>query len=51
MLVDGLAGLVWSSQGRPPVVFESRVSAGAIVEISMIADPNHLAELPLAPLD
>ena len=51
MLVDGLAGLVWSSQGRPRVVFECWVSAGAIVEISMIADPNHLAELQLAPLD
>ena len=51
MLVDGLAGLVWSSEGRPRVVFECRVSAGAIVEISMIADPDRLAELPLAPLD
>jgi hypothetical protein len=51
MLVDGLAGLVWSSEGRPRVVFECRVSAGAIVEISMIADPDRLAELQLAPLD
>jgi RNA polymerase sigma-70 factor (ECF subfamily) len=51
MLVDGLAGLVWSSEGRPRVVFECRVSAGAIVGISMIADPDRLAELQLAPLD
>ncbi|HYZ13613.1 MAG TPA: sigma-70 family RNA polymerase sigma factor [Actinomycetota bacterium] len=51
MLVDGLAGLVWSSEGRPRVVFECTVSAGAIVEISMIADPDRLAELQLAPLD
>ena len=51
MLVDGLAGLVWSPEGRPRVVFECRVSAGAIVEISMIADPDRLAELQLAPLD
>jgi hypothetical protein len=51
MIVDGLAGLVWSSEGRPRVVFECRVSAGAIVEISMIADPDRLAELQLAPLD
>jgi hypothetical protein len=28
-----------------------QVSAGAIVEISMIADPDRLAELQLAPLD
>jgi RNA polymerase sigma factor (sigma-70 family) len=51
MLVDGLAGLVWFSEGRPRVVFECRVSAEAIVEISMIADPDRLAELQLAPLD
>ena len=51
MLVDGLAGLVWSSEGRPRVVFECRVSAGAIVEISMIADPDRFAELQLAPFD
>ena len=51
MLVDGFAGLVWSSEGRPRVVFECRVSAGAIVAISMIADPDRLAELQLAPLD
>jgi RNA polymerase sigma-70 factor (ECF subfamily) len=51
MLVDGLAGLVWSSEGRPRVVFECRVSAAAIVEISMVADPDRLAELQLAPLD
>jgi RNA polymerase sigma factor (sigma-70 family) len=51
MLVDGLAGLVWSSEGRPRVVFECRVSGEAIMEISMIADPDRLAELQLAPLD
>jgi RNA polymerase sigma factor (sigma-70 family) len=51
MLVDGLAGFVWSSEGRPRVVFECTVSAGAIVEISMIADPGRLTELELAPLD
>jgi RNA polymerase sigma-70 factor (ECF subfamily) len=51
MLVDGLAALVWSSEGTPRVVFECTVSAGAIVEISMIADPDRLAELQLAPLD
>jgi RNA polymerase sigma factor (sigma-70 family) len=51
MLVDGLAGLVWSSEGRPRVVFECRVSGEAILEISMIADPDRLAELQLAPLD
>jgi RNA polymerase sigma factor (sigma-70 family) len=51
MLVDGLAGLVWSFEGRPRVVFECRVSDGAIVEISLIADHERLAELHLAPLD
>jgi hypothetical protein len=33
------------------VVFECSVSAGSIVEISMIADPDLLGELQLAPLD
>ena len=51
MLVNGLTGLVWSSEGRPRVVFECTVVGDAIVEISMVAGRDRLAALDLAPLD
>jgi RNA polymerase sigma factor (sigma-70 family) len=51
VLVNGAAGLVWSSGGTPRVVFEFTVANGTIVEIDMIAEPARLRAVELAPLD
>jgi RNA polymerase sigma factor (sigma-70 family) len=51
VLVNGVPGLVWSAEGRPQVVFDFRIADGAIVRIDMVADPERLAGLDLAPLD
>jgi RNA polymerase sigma-70 factor (ECF subfamily) len=50
-LVDGSVGLVWSTGGRPRVVFGLTIVRGKILEITMVADPQRLRELDLAALD
>ena len=50
-LVDGDAGAVWASGGRPRVVFGFTISDGKIVEIELLADPDRLDRLELAILD
>ena len=49
-LLDGYAGAVWSTGGEPKVVFGFTVVDGRIVEIELIADPEVLGRLDLAPL-
>jgi RNA polymerase sigma-70 factor (ECF subfamily) len=51
VLVDGLPGAVWSAGGKPRVVFGFTISAGKIVAIDLLADPDHLAEIEVAGLD
>jgi RNA polymerase sigma factor (sigma-70 family) len=46
-LVDGLAGVVWASGGRPRVVFDFTVADGKVVAIEMLADPESLGQLDL----
>jgi RNA polymerase sigma factor (sigma-70 family) len=50
-LVNEAAGLVWSTGGEPRVVFDFKVRNGKIVEIDLVADPDHLRQLELKPLD
>ena len=50
-LVDGAAGLVWASGGRPRVVFAFTIADGTIVGIELLADPARLGELDLVILD
>jgi RNA polymerase sigma-70 factor (ECF subfamily) len=50
-LVNGAAGLVWASGGRPRVVFGFTIRRAKIVEIDMIADPERLRRLDLAVLN
>jgi RNA polymerase sigma factor (sigma-70 family) len=50
-LVDGAPGAVWAPGGRPRVVFTFKVEGGRIVEIDLLADPERLRQLDLAPLD
>ncbi|MGH3333617.1 MAG: sigma-70 family RNA polymerase sigma factor [Nocardioidaceae bacterium] len=50
-LLDGYAGAVWAPGGKPRVVFGFTVEAGKIVEIELLADPEQLSRLDLAPLD
>jgi RNA polymerase sigma-70 factor (ECF subfamily) len=50
-LIDGAAGLVWSVGGRPQVVFSFTITDGKIVQIEMVAAPDHLAQLELADLE
>ena len=49
-LVNGLAGLVWLSGGEPRIVFGFTIGDGTIVELELIADPERLRALELAPL-
>jgi RNA polymerase sigma-70 factor (ECF subfamily) len=44
-LVDGVAGLVWAPGGRTRVVFGFTIVDGKIVEINLLADPEHLEQL------
>ena len=46
--VNGAPGLVWVQQGRPRIVFDFSITAGKIVEIDLLADPDRLRQLDLA---
>lgn len=48
-LLDGYAGAVWTMSGAPKVVFGFTLDEGRIVEIELLADPDGLARLDLAP--
>jgi hypothetical protein len=50
ILVDGLAGMVWSLRGRPQVVFEFTVRGGRVAGIEMLGDPETLDVLDLEPV-
>ena len=50
-LVDGVAGLVWASGGRPRVVFDFTIVDGRIVEIHLLADEEELGRLDVVLLD
>jgi RNA polymerase sigma-70 factor (ECF subfamily) len=47
-LLDGVAGLVWASGGRPQMVFGFTIAGGKIVEIDMVADPERLRRMDVA---
>ena len=49
VLVNGLAGAVWSYRGEPQVVFAFTTRDGKITEIAMVADPGQLSQLDLMP--
>src|SRR6266542_3777738 len=51
VLVNGVAGLVWASGGRPRVVFGFTITSGKIVAIDLVADPERLRQLDLVVLD
>ena len=50
-LVNGAVGAVWAPGGRPRVVFDFTVKRGKIVEINLLADPEHLSQIDLVVLD
>jgi RNA polymerase sigma factor (sigma-70 family) len=50
MLVDGLAGAVWSVGGRTRVVFAFAVRGGRVVGIELLGDPETLGILDLEPV-
>jgi RNA polymerase sigma factor (sigma-70 family) len=50
-LVDGQAGAVWASGGRPRAVFDFTIAAGRIVEIEILMDPAVLQQLDVAFVD
>jgi RNA polymerase sigma-70 factor (ECF subfamily) len=47
-LVNGAAGAVWASRGRPRVVFAFTIKGGKIAAIDLLADPEHIRQLDLA---
>jgi RNA polymerase sigma-70 factor (ECF subfamily) len=46
-LVNGAPGLVWAPAGRPGAAMRFTVVRGKIVEIDLIADPEHIRRLDL----
>jgi RNA polymerase sigma-70 factor, ECF subfamily len=50
-LVNGAAGVVWASQGRPFSVVGFTVRRGRIAEIDVLADPARLQQLEIDVLD
>jgi RNA polymerase sigma factor (sigma-70 family) len=50
-LLDGYAGAVWTVAGTPRVVIGFTVEDSRIVEIELLADPEGLARLDLAPVE
>jgi RNA polymerase sigma factor (sigma-70 family) len=49
-LIDGLAGLVWASGGRPRVVFSFTLAGGKITAIDLLGDPAVLEQLDVVTL-
>ena len=49
-LVDGLPGAVVSVGGRPMAVFDFTVRGGRVVGIELLADPETLGALEVAPV-
>src|SRR5262249_37249467 len=50
-LVNGVAGAVWASNGKPRVVFSFTIAHGRITAIELAADPERLRHLDLAILN
>jgi RNA polymerase sigma factor (sigma-70 family) len=50
-LVNGAAGVVWASRGRPYSVVGFTVRRGQIAEIDVLADPGRLQQLEIDVLD
>lgn len=50
-LIDGAAGAVWLVHGKPRVVFSFTITRGKIVEVDLLADPEHLRQLDLTILN
>jgi RNA polymerase sigma factor (sigma-70 family) len=46
-LIDGAAGALWTTRGKPIVVFDFTVAGREIVAIELIADPDRLRRLNL----
>jgi len=44
-LIDGVAGLVWTTGGRPRVVFSFTLTGGKITAIDLLGDPGVLGQL------
>jgi RNA polymerase sigma-70 factor, ECF subfamily len=44
-LVDGAPGAMWAPGGRPRVAFRFKIAHGKIVEIDILADPEHLSSV------
>src|SRR5580692_6620320 len=49
-LIDGVAGLVWASGGRPRVVFSFTLADGKITAIDLLGDPAVLEQLDVVTL-
>lgn len=46
-LIDGNVGATWAPGGEPRSVFFIRIEGGRIVEINLVADPEHLGQLEI----
>ena len=51
ILVDGVAGAVWTYRGEPQVIFRFTFDADRIVEIELLGDAGRLREVELARFD
>jgi hypothetical protein len=39
-LIDGAVGAVWAPDGKPRVVFDFTITAGKVVAIELLSDPE-----------
>jgi len=44
-IVNGIPGLIWAPGGTPRVVFKFTITRGKILQIDMVAEPEHLRQL------
>jgi RNA polymerase sigma-70 factor, ECF subfamily len=51
VLVNGIAGAVWSHRGEPQVVFQFTFAAERITAIDLLGDPDYLRDVKLGGLD
>jgi RNA polymerase sigma factor (sigma-70 family) len=47
-LIDGVAGAVWATGGKPRVAFQFAIEGDTIVAINLVADPGAIAALDIA---
>jgi RNA polymerase sigma-70 factor (ECF subfamily) len=46
-LIDGAVGAIWAPGGEPRSVFFMWIEGGKIIEVNLVADPEHIGQLDI----